>query len=99
PAHDRPMEGTQTFGERFLEEWKRLGGPLAGWSYAELQEIKGCDQEGLAMALRRNHSLVSYAAIQRVRSAQNPEDLARELHSRSGAHTDAGPWIMLSLLS
>ena len=93
------MDGTQTFGERFLEEWKRLGGPLAGWSYAEIQEIKGCDQEGLARALLRNHSLVSYAAIQRVRSAQSPEDLARELHARSYAHTDAGPWIMLAFLS
>jgi len=93
------MGGTQTFGQRFLEEWKRLGGPLTGWSYAEIQEIKGCDQEGLARALRHNHSLASFAAIQRVRSAQSPEDLARELHTRSGTHTDAGPWIMLALLS
>lgn len=93
------MGGTQTFGERFLEEWKRLGGPLAGWSYAELQEIKGCDQEGLARALRHNHALVSFAAIQRVRSAQSPEDLARELHTRAPTHPDAGPWILLALLS
>jgi hypothetical protein len=51
-----------TFGERFLAELRRLGGSFSGFSYAEIQAIKGCDREGLVEALRAAMPLISYAA-------------------------------------
>jgi hypothetical protein len=90
------------FGARFLEEWKRLGGPLAGWSYAEIQELRGCDQEGMARALRRNQPRADYAAIQRVRGAPSPEHLARtllaEAQTQAQASAAATMWLLIGAL-
>lgn len=68
-----------TFGARFLAEYKRRGGALAGFSFAEVQEIKGCDREGLVRALRAAQPLTPYAALQCIRDAESPEELARQV--------------------
>lgn len=87
-----------TFGARFLEEWRRGGGPLSSWSYAEIQELRRCDREELAAALRRHHPLTPHAALQRIRSAESPESLARELLQQAQMAAQANFWLLLALL-
>src|SRR5688572_25246896 len=96
PAQDEP-----TFGARFLAEYKRRGGPLSSFSYAELQAIKGCDREGLLKALRAEQPLTSHRALQRIREAESPEELAREVchHMELQAAQPASFWLMLAILS
>lgn len=95
------MSAEPTFGARFLEEWKRLGGPLSNWTWAEIQELRASDQEGVAAALRAHQPHISYAALQRVRTAESPELLARDALTRLqiAASSSAGVWLMLSLLT
>jgi hypothetical protein len=93
---------TPTFGADFLEEWKRLGGLLSNWSYAEIQELRGLDREGLVEAVRRHHPLTTHKALQRLRSAESPEMLARDLlllqaQAQAGAQTSI--WLMLAMLA
>ena len=94
-------EDARTFGERFLEEWKRMGGQLAGWSYAEIQELRTCDQEGMVSMMRKHQPLTGYAALQRIRSTDDPEQLAREalLQSQVAANSGAGLWMMIALIT
>jgi len=96
---DRPDDDSDpTFGARFLEEWKRLGGPLAGWTYAEIQDLRDCDREGLAQALRRRHPLTPHAALARIRGAESPESLARELLLQAQAAAQTNFWLLLLLM-
>lgn len=88
-----------TFGARFLEEWKRVGGPLSNWTYAEIQELRGCDREGMAATLRRQHPLTSHAAVVRIRNAESPEALAREMLLQAQHSAEASFWILLAMLS
>lgn len=89
-----------TFGSRFLEEWKRLGGPLSAWSYAEIQEMRACDREGMVQALRRNGPMLEYAVIQRIRQVESPEELARQLWTlaQRQAQSQATVWMLLALM-
>lgn len=88
----------RTFGARFLEEWKRLGGPLSNWNYEEVQELRACEREDMAEILRRHNPTIGYAALQRIRSVESPELLARELFFRfqAQAANTATMWMMLS---
>jgi ABC-type branched-subunit amino acid transport system substrate-binding protein len=74
--------GEESFGARFLEEYKRLGGSLTAWSYAEVQALKAADREGLVRVLREATPHISYAALQRIRSVDSPEQLARDLRQQ-----------------
>jgi hypothetical protein len=97
-----PSEPEPTFGERFLDEWKRLGGLLSSWSYAEIQELRGLDREGMAQALRRHHPLTTHKTLQRLRSAESPELLARDLlllQAQAQAGAQASVWLMLAMLA
>jgi hypothetical protein len=89
-----------TFGARFLEEWKRLGGPLSAWSWGEIQELRACDREGLVRALRRNGPKLEYAAIQRIRRVESPEELAHQLWTLAQANSQAQStlWLLLALM-
>jgi len=95
------MEPTQTFGARFLEEWKRLGGPLSSWTYKEVQELRACEREDMAEILRRHSPMIGYAALQRIRNVESPEQLARELLFRfqAQAANTATMWMMIAMLS
>lgn len=88
-----------TFGARFVAEWKRLGGPLANWSYAELQELRGCDREGMARALKRHHPMTHHAALVRIRTAESPETLARDMLLQAQATSQANVWLLLALMT
>ena len=91
-----------TFGERFLAELRRLGGSFSGFSYAEIQAIKGCDREGLVEALRAAMPLISYAALQRIRTVESPEQLARDLRQQQAAQAAAaavGLFAMFTMIS
>jgi hypothetical protein len=88
-----------TFGARFLEEWQRLGGPLSVWSYAEIQELRASDREGMAAALRRHQPLTTYAALQRIRLVESPEALARVLFAQAQAAQQTNFRLMLALLT
>jgi hypothetical protein len=90
-----------TFGQRFLNESKRRGGPLSSFSYAELQAIKRCDREGLVKALRAAQPMTSFRALQRIREAESPEELAREVcHQMELQASQAVTlWMMLAALS
>lgn len=77
----QPSEPT-TFGHRFLEAWKRLGGPMSNWTYAEIQELRGCDKEGMVQALREQVPGVTYATLQRLRAIEGPEQLAEVMLTR-----------------
>jgi hypothetical protein len=88
----------RTFGARFLAEWKRAGGELGNWSYAEIQELRGLDREGMAEAVRRWHPLTPLAALQRIRSAESPESLARDILQQRQASAQTTIWLLLALL-
>ncbi len=94
-------DGGQTFGARFLDEYKRRGGALSSFSYAELQTIKASDREGLVHALRAAQPMTSYRALQRIREAESPEELAREVcHQMELQAIQTGTlWLMLGLLT
>lgn len=94
-----PESGPQTFGARFLNEWKRLGGPLSAWNYEEIQELRGAEREGLIAALRKHQPLTSYAALQRIRSAEDPESLARDALQQAQAAANTNVWLMFALLT
>jgi hypothetical protein len=68
-----------TFGARFLEEWKRRGGPISAWSYAEIQQVRASDREGLVRNLRKHEPHNSYPALQLIRSVVSPEILAARI--------------------
>jgi hypothetical protein len=67
---EAPGPDPGTFGARFLEEWERLGGPLSAWSYAEIQELRASDREGLVRCIRAHQPLTTYAAAQRISTAE-----------------------------
>jgi hypothetical protein len=94
------VQDEPTFGARFLAEYKRRGGPLSNFSYAELQAIKGCDREGLAKTLRAAQPWTSYQALQRIREAESPEELAREVchQMELQASQAATLWLLLAAL-
>ena len=89
-----------TYGARFLDEWKRLGGPLSAWSYREIQELRACDREGMVRALRSNGPTLEYAAIQRIRQVESPEELARQMLAlaQANAQAQAPLWMLLALM-
>ncbi len=69
-----------SFGARFLDEYKRLGGKMLPFEYATLQELRRADREGLIRTLRTTQNPpMSHATIQRIRSVEAPQDLARDL--------------------
>jgi hypothetical protein len=80
-----------TFGARFLAEYKRMGGGLVGFSYSEIQAVKACDREQLVTTLRKALPLISYAAIQRIRTVETPEQLARDLRQEQQVAAAAAP--------
>lgn len=99
-AAPEPSASEPTFGARFLAEYKQRGGPLSAFSYAELQEIKRCDREGLVKALRAAQPMTSWAAIQRIRSIETPEELAAELwrqRQAAAASSAESVWLLLAL--
>jgi len=91
-------EPEPTFGARFLAEWKRAGGPMANWTWAEIQELRGCDREGMAAALKRHHPLTTHAALQRIRAAESPESLAREMLLQAQVAAQTSFWLLLALM-
>jgi len=93
-----PSDPEPTFGARFLAEWKRAGGPMANWTWAEIQELRGCDREGMAAALKRHHPLTTHAALQRIRAAESPESLAREMLLQSQVAAQTSFWLLLALM-
>ncbi len=95
PDTDEP-----TFGARFLDEWKSLGGPLSRFSYAEIQELRVCDREGMIEALRRQSSMVEHRTIRRIREVESPEQLARETLSQLQTQAAAGTsmWVLIGLI-
>lgn len=101
PAHEaEPPADAAPFGARYLAEYRRLGGNLSAFSFAEVQELKACDREGLVRALRRAQPLTPWAAIQRIRSAESPEQLAREVSQElraQAAAASASLWVILAL--
>ena len=102
PPSPSDPPGAPTFGARFLEEYKRRGGALSSFSYAELQEIKGCDREGLIRALRAAQPMTSYRALQRIREAESPEELAREVCHQlelQAAQAATSLWMIIALLT
>jgi hypothetical protein len=102
PSETSGPTGEPTFGARFLEEYKRRGGALSSFSYAELQEIKGCDREGLIRALRAAQPMTSFRALQRIRQAESPEELAREVGHQlelQAAQSATSLWMIIALLT
>jgi ABC-type branched-subunit amino acid transport system substrate-binding protein len=100
-AHPAP-EDQRTFGQRFLDEYKRLGGSLTAWSYAEIQALKAADREGLARTLKEAQPLISYAALQRIRTVETPEQLARDVRQQQQVEAAAvgsmGMFAMFAML-
>ncbi|HVS18835.1 MAG TPA: hypothetical protein VMT18_09575 [Planctomycetota bacterium] len=96
---NEPDDATEpTFGARFLEEWKRLGGPLSNWSYAEIQELRTLEREAMVAAVARRHPLTPRAVLLRIRTAESPELLAREVLHQSQLAAQTSLWLILSLL-
>ena len=99
---DDTTDAGPTFGQRFLDEYKSLGGSLTAFSYEEIQAFKGCDREGLVSALREAQPLISYAAIQRIRTVESPEQLARDLRQQQqiqAAATSLGLFAMFAMMT
>lgn len=71
------MEPHKTFGEQFLEELRRLIGsnPL---DYATTQRVKAMEREEIVELLRKNAG-ATYADIQRLRTAEDPREMAQFL--------------------
>jgi len=87
------------FGQRFIDAYRRLGGSLSAFTYAEVQELKACDREALIHAVRRAQPMATYAALQRIRTAESPEQLAREVLLEQRLQANASNWGIFVLLA
>ncbi len=91
-----------SFGGRFVAELQRLSGTQAFFRYKLIQDLRRSDRERMIRVLRQEMLLsTSYSAIQRIRRAESPEQLARETwEQRRGVEPwpDPGWWFLLSML-
>ena len=95
-----PDQGEPTFGARFLDEYRRLGGSLVPLEYAVLQEIRRSDREGLIRALRAAQPMsTSYATIQRIRTVATPEELALDLIRARQAAAAASGMTLIAMMT
>ncbi len=91
-----------SFGGRFVAELQRLSGTQAIFRYKVIQDLRRSDRERMIRVLRQEAALAtSYAAIQRIRQVESPEQLARELwEQRRSAELWPGPawWFLFAML-
>jgi len=96
------MTDETTYGERFLDAWKRYSGTLGQFDYATIQTLKAADREQFIKALRGRKSMLPYATIRLLREGE-PEEAARVMHTQAaqaaqgGLLTDASLWILLAM--
>ncbi|MCY3003070.1 MAG: hypothetical protein NTV21_14805 [Planctomycetota bacterium] len=86
------MDSKPTFGEQFLEEVRKLTGanPL---DYATTQRVKGLEREEVVELLRKNAG-ATYADIQRLRTAEDPREMAQFLFDAQRRSAASGPATM-----
>jgi hypothetical protein len=85
-----------SFGGRFVEEWMRVTGSAAEFRFKLIQDLRRADREK-TVRLLRIHAGFSFAWQQRVRQAESPERIAREL-SREIVHSRNATALMPFLL-
>jgi hypothetical protein len=66
------------FGARFVEEWIRVAGTRTSFRYKLIQDLRRADREKTILLLRRGIGL-EYRWIARLREADEPESVAREM--------------------
>ena len=64
-----------TFGERFLDELRRLSGSVGSMTYSQIQSIREADREGL---VRMYRGAYDYRTVQKMKTL-GPEELAAEV--------------------
>jgi hypothetical protein len=86
-----------SFGGRFVDELQRVSGGTLMLRYKVIQDLRRADRERMVRVLRAAHPLLEYAVIQRIRTVETPELLAREMNTHMRA-TAPGIWIALAPL-
>jgi hypothetical protein len=61
------------WGGRFLQHWRKLGGPISSFKYAQIQALKVADQEGVVKMFKQQAGSFQVAKVLRESS---PEDAA-----------------------
>ena len=64
------------WGARFLSRWKKLGGPVSSFSYAQIQKLKLADQEAVAKMFK---SSMGSSQLRNLILNNTPEDAANAL--------------------
>ena len=81
----------RTFGERFVEEFRRAGGSTGAWPAHAIEALRNADRRGFIDALRKVPSAPAKALAIAAHTAE-PETLARRAatHARVEAGDDLG---------
>ena len=88
-----------SFGGRFVDELQRVSGGTLMLRYKLIQDLRRADRERMVRLLRAANPMLEYAVIQRIRTVETPEILAREMGARMRVSSPE-VWITLaSLLS
>ena len=86
-----------SFGGRFVDELQRVSGGTLMLRYKVIQDLRRADRERMVRVLRAAHPFLEYAVIQRIRTVETPELLAREMSAHMRANSQ-GIWIALAPL-
>jgi hypothetical protein len=81
----------RTFGERFVEEFRRAGGSTAAWAPAAVEALKNADRRTFIAALNKVSSAWAKTLVIAAHTAE-PETLARRAVKQAradGAKNDA----------
>jgi hypothetical protein len=82
----------RTFGERFVEEFRRAGGSTAAWAPAAVDAIKKADRRAFIASLNKVSSASAKTLVIAAHTAE-PETLARRAVEQARAHAaDNDPW-------
>ena len=92
------MTDEPTYGQRFLDSWKRYSGVLGAFDYATIQQLKAADREAFIGILRKRSSMLPYATIQLFRDCE-PEEAARVLFTQAQAQNQAAVLAVLIAVS
>ena len=85
----------QTFGERFVEEFRRAGGSTAAWAPPAVEALKSADRRGFIAALSKVSSASAKTLVIAAHTAE-PETLERRAIKQARADeakNDADPGI------
>jgi hypothetical protein len=90
------MDPDLSFGARFLEEFRRLGGMTSKWRYEVVSRLEAASRSEVVALLKKGDSFLRYELI-RCAETQEPEELARRIAEEDRPEGDAGAcgWFLL----